>query len=172
MAMPHGKARTHSRLVRFLRIALPLLMILVIGALAGLIAAHAIKRQAAAHQDAVTPIRMVNPHFFGRDNHGRAYTLGAQQAARDEQAFQRVLLQKPTLVLDVDGPRPSTLTADSGVYDEDTRMLLLKGHIRGHDPRLANVATNEALVIVTARLVLHQEATMNTPMQTLFFLVS
>ena len=38
-----------------------------------------------------------------------------------------------------------------------------------HEPGLA---TNEALVVATAKLVLHQEATMNTPMHTLFFLVS
>jgi len=125
-----GKARAHSRFVHFLRIFLPLLMVAVIGALAGLVINHAMRREAAANKDGVTPIRMTNPHFFGRDDKGRAYTLGAHQAARDEKSFQTVLLQYPSLTLDVGGPHPSTITADTGVYHEDTRMLLLRGHVR------------------------------------------
>jgi lipopolysaccharide export system protein LptC len=144
--MPRGKARAHSLFVRFLRIALPLLMVGVIAALAALVVSHAVRRQAAAHQDSNAPIRMTNPHFFGRDNQGRAFTLGAREAARDETSNQVVLLQFPSLILGVGGPAPRTLTADSGVYHEDTRMLLLRGHVRGNDANSARVATNQALV--------------------------
>jgi lipopolysaccharide export system protein LptC len=121
-------------------------MVGVIGLLAGLVGAHAIKRQQAAHNDAATQIRMVNPHFFGRDNQGRAYTLGARQAARDDQDFQKVLLQFPSVTLDVDGSRPSTLTADSGVYREDTRILVLTGHVRANDAKSASFASDQAIV--------------------------
>ena len=107
-----------------------MIMLGVIGLLVTLVVAHAVRRQAAAHNDASTPIRMVNPHFFGRDSQGRAYTLGARQASRDEASFQTVLLNYPTVTLDVNGLHPSTLTADSGVYHEDTRILFLKGHVR------------------------------------------
>jgi len=144
--LPHGKARAHSGLVHILRWVLPAIMVLVVAALVGLVAAHAIKRQAAAHKDASTPIRMVNPHFFGRDNQGRAFTLGARQAARDEQSFQRVLLFYPSVTLDVDGVHPSTLTADHGVYHEDTRMLYLKGHVRADNAKASTFATDQAVV--------------------------
>ncbi|MBA3810596.1 MAG: LPS export ABC transporter periplasmic protein LptC [Caulobacteraceae bacterium] len=143
---PRGRARAHSRLVRILRWVLPMIMIGVIGVLAGLVGAHAVKRQAAARKDATTPIRMVNPHFFGRDNQGRAYTLGARQAARDEQSFQRVLLAYPSVTLDMDGAHPSTLTAESGVYHEDSRILFLKGHVRAADSKSTHFATDEATV--------------------------
>ncbi len=143
---PHGKARAHSILVRVLRWVLPAIMLAVIVALAALVGVHAVRRQAAAHKDASTPIRMVNPHFFGRDNQGRAFTLGARQAARDEQSFQKVLLSYPTVTLDVDGAHPSTLTADNGVYHEDTRMLFLKGHVRADNSKVSTFATDEALV--------------------------
>ena len=126
--------------------ALPLLMVGVVGTLGALVVSHAVRRQAAAHQDANTPIRMTNPHFFGRDNQGRAYTLGARQAARDEQSLQVVLLQYPTLTLGVGGPNPQNLTADSGVYHEDTRMLLLRGHVRANNAKASRFATDEALV--------------------------
>jgi lipopolysaccharide export system protein LptC len=144
--MPRGKARAHSRFVRFLRVALPMLMIGVIATLAGLVAQHALRRHAAARQDISTPIRMTNPHFFGRDNQGRAFTLGARQAARDERSLQVVLLQFPALTLDAGGAHPSTLTADSGVYHEDTRVLLLHGHVRGANAANARFATNDAVV--------------------------
>lgn len=143
---PRGKARAHSALVRVLRLLLPLIMIGVMGALVALVVAHAVRRHDAAHRDAATPIEMVNPHFFGRDGQGRAYTLGARQAARDEQSFQRVLLSYPSVTLDTEGPHPSTLTADKGVYHEDTRMLYLKGHVRANNATASSFATDEAIV--------------------------
>jgi lipopolysaccharide export system protein LptC len=143
---PRGKARAHSRLVRLLRFLLPMIMVGVVGALVVLVVAHAVRRRDAAHRDAATPIEMVNPHFFGRDSQGRAYTLGARQAARDEQSFQRVLLSYPWIDMDTEGPHPSNLTADTGVYHEDTRMLYLKGHIRANNARDSRFATDQAIV--------------------------
>lgn len=157
-ALPRGKARSHSRLVRFLRLALPIAMLGVIGLLAGLVTAHAIRRHVAAQRDSSTPIRMVNPHFFGRDNQGRAYALGARDAARDETSFQKVLLSYPSVTLDLDSPHPSTLTADTGVYHEDTRVLLLKGHVRGVDAKTARFATDEAVVNTRTGVVNGQSA--------------
>jgi lipopolysaccharide export system protein LptC len=143
---PRGKARAHSRLVRVLRFLLPMFMVVMVGTLVALVVAHAVRRQDAAHRDAATPIEMVNPHFFGRDSQGKAYTLGARQAARDEQSFQRVLLSYPWVTMDTEGPHPSTLTADKGVYHEDTRMLYLKGHVRANNARESRFATDEAVV--------------------------
>ena len=143
---PRGKARVHSRLVRVLRVVLPMIMAGVIALLTWLVIAHAVRRQAAAHKDASTPIRMVNPHFFGRDTQGRAFTLGARQAARDETSFQTVLLSYPSVTLDVNSVHPSTLTADSGVYHEDTRLLFLKGHVHADNAKQSRFATDEATV--------------------------
>jgi lipopolysaccharide export system protein LptC len=144
--LPRGKARAHSRLVLFLRVALPAVMLAMIAVLAGLVVSHAMRRHAAARQDESTPIRMTNPHFFGRDNQGRAFMLSAREAARDERSFQVVLLQYPALQLDVGGAHPSTLNADSGVYHEDTRILLLKGHVRADNAGASNFATDQAVV--------------------------
>jgi len=143
---PRVRARAHSRFVRTLRWVLPLMMVAVIGLLAGLIGAHAVKRQAATPGDTANQIRMVNPHFYGRDNQGRAYTLGAREAARDDQDFQKVVLQFPSVTLDVDGAHPSTLTADAGVYHENTRILILTGHVRASDAKSSSFASDQAIV--------------------------
>ena len=38
------------------------------------------------------------------------------------------------------------MTADSGVYQEDSRILFLKGHVRADDAKAASFATDEAVV--------------------------
>jgi len=143
---PRGKARAHSRLVHVLRIVLPLTMIGVVGMLAGFVAAHAIRRHEAAQANVTAPIRMINPHFYGRDTQGRPYTLTAREAARDEQSFQTVLLTDPSVTLGAGGERPSTLQSDTGVYHEDTRILLLRGHVRAADAKSGRFASDEAVV--------------------------
>ncbi len=144
--LPRGKARAHTRVVKFFRVALPAVMLAVVAALVVLVVAHALRRDAAAQKDAEIPIRMVNPHFFGRDSLGRAYTLGAREASRDQRTFQRVILSFPTITLDVGGAHPSTLTADRGVYREDSRILVLQGHVRGNNASNSTFATDQAVV--------------------------
>ncbi|MBV8681574.1 MAG: LPS export ABC transporter periplasmic protein LptC [Caulobacteraceae bacterium] len=143
---PRGKARAHSRLVRVLRIVLPMTMIAVAGMLAGFVAAHAIRQHQAAHGVVSAPIRMLNPHFYGRDAQGRPYILTAREAARDTRSFQTVLLSGPSVTLDNPQGRPSTLVADTGVYHEDTRILLLRGHVRATDAQSGKFASDEAVV--------------------------
>jgi lipopolysaccharide export system protein LptC len=143
---PRGRARAHSRLVHVLRVLLPLTMIGVAGMLAGFVAAHAIRRHEAARVGVTAPIRMINPHFYGRDIQGRPYTLTAREAARDDQSFQTVLLTGPSVTLGAGGAKPSTLQSDTGVYHEDTRMLLLRGHVRATDAKSGRFASDEAVV--------------------------
>ncbi len=143
---PRGKARVHSLLVRVLRWVLPAIMVGTIGALVAFVALHALRRADAVQKDAATPIEMINPHFFGRDSQGRPYTLSARQAARDGRSLQRVLLSYPAMTLDANGANPSTVTADSGVYHEDSRILYLKGHILANNAKSSRFATDEAVV--------------------------
>jgi len=123
-------------------------MIGVAGVLAGFVAAHAIRQHQAARAGVSAPIRMLNPHFYGRDTQGRPYTLTAREAARDPRSFQTVLLSEPfvTLAATQGQGRPSTLIADTGVYHEDTRILLLRGHVRATDAKSGHFASDEAVV--------------------------
>jgi lipopolysaccharide export system protein LptC len=142
---PRAKARQHSRLVRVMRWALPMGMVAVLGLIAGLIGQHSISRRGTAHEPA-NQIVMTNPHFFGRDSQGRAFMLSARQAARDPQDFQKVLLQFPHITQDVDGANPQTLTADSGVYREDTRILVMRGNVHADNSKDSAFATQEATI--------------------------
>jgi lipopolysaccharide export system protein LptC len=133
-------------------------MIGIVALLVALVVQHAARRRAASNREAQAPIRMLNPKFFGRDNQGRPYILGASQAARDEASLELVRLRDPTVTLDMDGPHPSTLTADTGVYREDTRILYLKGHVKADNNKTSKFATDEAVVNTQTGIVTGPEA--------------
>jgi lipopolysaccharide export system protein LptC len=129
-----------------LRWLLPTLILAMLGLLGAFVVAQALRAAAARPKDIPTEIRMVSPHFVGRDDHGRAFNLSSSLAVRDDANLQRVYLSAPRLVMDVDTPQPKTMTADKGVYDEDTRMLRLTGHVRVDDATASTVGTPEALI--------------------------
>ena len=155
---PKGRARQHTLVVKTLRWLLPAIMIAVVALLVGLVVQHTAARRAASHREAQAPIKMVNPRFFGRDNQGRPYILGAKEAARDEASLEIVRLRDPSVTLDMDGPHPSNLTADTGVYHEDTRILYLKGHVKADNAHTSRFATDEAVVNTQTGVVSGPEA--------------
>ena len=140
------RARAHSRLVAALRWLLPTLILSMLGLLGAFVVGQALRAAAARPKELPTQIRMISPHFVGRDDQGRAFNLAARLAVRDDSNMQRVHLTAPVMVLDVDSDHPKTLTADRGVYDEDTRMLRLNDHVRMDDSTNSTAGTSEALV--------------------------
>jgi len=125
---------------------LPAVMLALLGLLGAFVVAEAVRSAAAQPKESPTQIRMVNPHFVGRDDQGREFNLSARQASRDDVDMQRVLLLAPVMMLDVGTPNLKTLTSDRGVYEENTRLLRLYGHVRVNDSAATALATDEALV--------------------------
>lgn len=121
--------RRRSRLIRRLRVVLPALIGLIMATLAGFILHTTFLGRDAAPREADAPIQLVNPRFVGKDDKGRAFVLTAASAVRDENDYQRVLLDKPALILDAEGINPTRVTAKSGVYREDRRVLNLDGGV-------------------------------------------
>lgn len=129
--------RRRSRLIRLLRILLPALIVLIFLGLAASVAWSTFRaqpRQAAGGDEA---IRLVNPRFVGRDDKGRAFVLTADSAVRDREDYQRVLLQRPALILDEGGPDQLRLNGAQGVFHEATGKLQLSGGVQMQDPRNA-----------------------------------
>lgn len=127
--------RRRSRVIRVLRVALPSLIGLILVALAASVVYGALTSQPLSSGSASDPIRLVRPHFVGRDSHGRPFVLTSVTATRDPNNYQRVFLDKPTLVLDEDGPDPLHITAGAGVYHEDTGKLEVSKGVRLSDAR-------------------------------------
>jgi lipopolysaccharide export system protein LptC len=127
--------RRRSRVITALRIVLPALIALTLAGLAGSVAYNALTVQRAPTGNANDPIRLVNPHFVGRDSHGRPFVLSSVTATRDPNDYQRVFLDKPVLVLDEDGPDPLHITGGAGIYHEDTGKLEVSKGVRLSDAR-------------------------------------
>ena len=122
--------RRRSRLIHLLRLLLPALIGLIILSLVGAVVWNTIHAEPEQTRDPNAPIRLVNPRFVGRDDKGRAFVLTAVSATRDPQEYQRVLLDRPALVLDEEGPDPLRITAREGVYNEGDRKLEVRGGVR------------------------------------------
>jgi len=122
--------RRRSRVIRGLRVALPGLIALILIGLGGSVAYNAFANQKALPGKASDPIRLVHPHFIGRDTRGRPFTLSSETATRDPQDYNRVYLDKPYLVVDEDGTDPLHIVAGSGVFHEDSGKLEVRGGVR------------------------------------------
>ena len=131
------KWRRRSRLIRVLRILLPVVIGLIFLGLVGSVAWSTFRAQPQQARNGDEPIRLVNPRFVGRDDKGRAFVLTADSATRDVKDYQRVLLQRPALVLDEGGPDQLRLAGASGVFHEATGKLQLEGGVRMADPKNA-----------------------------------
>jgi lipopolysaccharide export system protein LptC len=118
------------------RIVLPAAIALIFAGLAAAVVHHTVTAETSAAADE-GPIRLLNPRFVGRDAKGRAFTVTAQAAVRDQRDFQRVILDRPALVIDEGGENPTRLTSRSGVYHEGTRKLQLTGGVRLTSPQTA-----------------------------------
>ncbi len=124
-----AKWRRRSQLIHRMRIALPVAMGLIVAALAGWVVVNAVLGAVDEVRQAGASIHMTNPRFLGRDEQGRSYVLSAQQATRDDRDLKRIVLDHPLLTFDLDSPKPTRMSALSGVYREDTKILRLAGDV-------------------------------------------
>lgn len=122
--------RRRSRLIGVLRVALPAAIALIFAGMAATVVYRTVTGGPAGPSDVDAPIRLVNARFVGRDTDGRGFVITAATAVRDQDDYQRVLLDRPALVLDEGGERPTRVTAKAGVYHEGTRKLQLTGGVR------------------------------------------
>jgi lipopolysaccharide export system protein LptC len=122
--------RRRSRLIRVLRVALPLAIGLIFATLVGFVVHGTITGGPAQSDAADMPIRLVNFRLVGRDDRGRAFVLTADSATRDRQDYQRVHLVNPSLLIDSESPRPTRLSSKTGVMHEGTGRLNLDGGVQ------------------------------------------
>lgn len=122
--------RRRSRLIRVYRVVLPVMIGLILAGLAGSVAYNAFTSQRIPPGNANDPIRLVKPHFVGRDARGRPFVLTSVTATRDATDYQKVYLDRPTLTLDADGADPTHITGGAGVFHEDTSKLELSKGVR------------------------------------------
>jgi lipopolysaccharide export system protein LptC len=145
--------RRHSALIAVLRKLFPALCLGIVVALGAWAAMSTLlwRQDVKVRSDA--QIRMLNPNFQGRTEAGKPFLVTAASATRDSADNAKVTLEKPLLTVGVGGPEWTKITAASGVYREDTRMLDLKGQVTLDDHQGNHLVTEHALVDTTKNAV-------------------
>lgn len=146
---------SRSRSIHFWRLALPVVIVLIAIGLVGWIGGRSIlaKMNAPAKPQQTTVIRMVNPRFYGRDTHDRAFVVGAGQAQRDNNGAGAVNLQSPSVTLDSEGESPTHVQASSGVYREAQKSMDLHGDVVLRDAQGNTFTTPQATIDTKAGVV-------------------
>jgi lipopolysaccharide export system protein LptC len=121
--------RRRSRIIRVLRVLGPSLIAAILLGLAASVAFNAMKPVVEPAQEANQPIRLIKPHFQGRDSQGRAFIITAATATRDPQEYEKVYLDHPSLVLDEQGPDPTRISSNTGIFHENTGQLEASGGV-------------------------------------------
>jgi lipopolysaccharide export system protein LptC len=130
---PKAKPGSRRRFVRFMKFVLP------VGAMAlvGLIAAwpQLMKRDAgfrlsfSSVDSQEMALVMNNPRFRGSDSSGQPYVVTADRAIQDPNDAKQVTLDKVAADITLNNGGWLSLTANTGVYNNNSRLLTLHGDI-------------------------------------------
>jgi lipopolysaccharide export system protein LptC len=123
------QAAARSRLVRRLRIALPILALALVAAFIFNTRSNSVdqaflddfKSIAASTEE----LRMANPRFAGVDNEGKPFEITANAALQDPGSKDVVELENPRAV-QAGAEESSIVTANSGLYRSEENILELK----------------------------------------------
>lgn len=138
--------RRRSRLIRTLRILLPIVIGLIAAALVGEVVWRNIVALPTPQKEARTAIRLVNARLVGRVKDGRGFVIGAKQAIRDEHDYQAISLMEPILVIGEGLPNEAQMSARIGSYNERDKLLRLRGDVRIVDGKGHSFASQEAII--------------------------
>jgi len=126
----------HSRLVRALRIALPLIGVLLIVSIFALSNTSALRRGLslpdAQLADLVTGQRITNPRFSGVTNSGDAYILVADSALPDAPQPRLIDLDNPRTTIDFDSGRILQSQSLTGQVDFQENRVEMTDQVELH----------------------------------------
>lgn len=127
-----SRLRRRSLVIHFLRGALPALIVLALVGLLGWAGYRTLAELSPAEKPG-GDIRMLDPEFHGRDKAGRPYVVTAQSAVRDPQHIERSTLVEPRIVMQTAERGDVKVSAQHGLYDQQTRILNLWGAVTVDD---------------------------------------
>ncbi len=125
--------KRRSRMIAVFRRLLPTLIAIIILSLAAQVVWNSVIASKTDTEDKPAPIRMTNPRFQGREGDGRSFVISAATATRDDKDLRRVTLDQAVVTLGVDTPKPTRVTAKTGVYVEGEPIVRLNGDVQVDD---------------------------------------
>ncbi len=123
--------RRRSRLIKFYRRALPVMIGLVLLSLFGWMGIKAL--MANLPNLPGRGIRMTNPHFYGQDDKGQSFVLGAREASRPAGVNQLIHLDQLLLKLSTGPNHTLQIEAARGVFDQTGHTARVEGTVKLSD---------------------------------------
>lgn len=120
--------KRRSRLIHLLRRALPAAIALLVATLFG----WTFIKSLLANLPTIDPhgmIRMTNPHYYGKDDHGRSFLIDATAAERAI-AGGGITLFEPHLRLVTGQGKSMDVSAHRGLFDDVARQVRLTGDVQ------------------------------------------
>ena len=126
------QAAARSRMVKRLRIALPILALVLVAAFFFNTTSNDVEQAFLEDFKDVSAtaeeLRMANPRFAGTDNDGKPFEITASSAIQNTKIKDVVTLDKPRAVQG-QNDESTVVTADKGVYRSDTNILELEDDV-------------------------------------------
>lgn len=128
-----GAAR-HSRIVRVLRLVLPLVAVGIVGLL---VSWPRVEERMLAPADTAAPApqavarnELINPRFESEDSDAQPYVVTAARAVQSTANPDIVMLEKPVGDLQLEKGGKVGAVAESGAYNQQAQTLTLEGHVK------------------------------------------
>ena len=126
------KAKRHTRKVRVLKLALPVLAVFIIlGIIGALLVNSLISSPLNLENISISDGKLImeNPKLKGVDGENRPYTLEADSAVQNVEDPTKVQLTSILAELPVDEDVSATLRAGNGLYDTEAKTLRLTNSV-------------------------------------------
>jgi len=125
--------RRRSQLIRFFRRALPIAIGVVTASLLVWVVGKTIWSNVTGVRADESEVRVTNARFYGQDEQGRSFVIGAKEAVRIDARSQTVALTAPSMALNNPENKPTRAAAARGVYDQKSRRVRLSGGVSVSD---------------------------------------
>lgn len=146
-------ADRYTRVVRLLRILLPLAALVIIGVLISRLNESPQNIQVMPTteetRDPSGEIEMLDAKYSGVDAAGRPFRITAQRASRPLSGNEQVMLESPVGRMQLDGEDWIAARADTGRYRTEDSRLLLQGNVKLYD-NTGYVLVTDSLVVSTS----------------------
>lgn len=124
----------YTKLVRFLRLALPLAALAIIALLFSWPQMQDVGISAVTNSDMsdqkIARNELLKPRFESRDNKNQPYTITADSAVQSDQDPDVVILEKPMADITLTDGTWLAMEALRGAYKQDVERLLLEGKVK------------------------------------------
>jgi len=128
----------YSRLIRRVKLVLPIAAFLLLGLVFGwnqfqTNTIEPIRETYTQEQQSVTRNELINATFESVDEKGQPFTVMAARAVQDAGDENTMLLESPTGRMDLESGDALSVRADQGTYSQDVRTIILNENVKvGH----------------------------------------